>query len=148
SHEPGESAARALEQARSAVAQHLGSRPVEVIFTSGGTESDNLAVKGIALANPRGRHIVTSAIEHEAILESCDYLARLHGFEITVLPVDGDGIVDLDAAASALRPDTTLLTVMYANNEVGAVQPIAELAKLARERGVPMHTDAVQAAGT
>ena len=146
-HELGESAKRALDAARTSVAVSLGCRASDVIFTSGGTESDNLAIKGLALANPRGRHIVTSAIEHEAVLESVDYLARIHGFEVTVLPVDAHGLIDLDEARDALRPDTTLCTVMYANNEIGAVQPIAALAELCRSQGVPLHTDAVQAAG-
>lgn len=146
-HELGESAKRALDAARTSVTVSLGCRASDVIFTSGGTESDNLAIKGLALANPRGRHIVTSAIEHEAVLESVDYLVRIHGFEVTVLPVDAHGLIDLDEARDALRPDTTLCTVMYANNEIGAVQPIAALAELCRSQGVPLHTDAVQAAG-
>ena len=146
-HELGESASAALEDARATVARWLGCRASEVIFTSGGTEADNLAIKGIALATPRGSHIVTSAVEHEAVLESCRYLERHHGFEVTVLGVDREGLVDPDAAASAIRDDTTLLTVMYANNEVGAVQPIGELVRIAHARGVPVHTDAVQAAG-
>lgn len=146
-HELGESAKRALDAARKSVAASLGCRASDVIFTSGGTESDNLAIKGLALAEPRGRHIVTSAIEHEAVLESVDYLARIHGFEITVLPVNAEGLINRDQARDALRPDTTLCTVMYANNEIGVVQPIAALAELCRARGVPLHTDAVQAAG-
>ena len=146
-HELGESAARGLSAARAAVAAWLGCRASEVIFTSGGTESDNLAIKGIALANPRGRHIVTSAIEHEAVLESCRYLERHHGFEVTVVGVDGQGMLDLAAFEAALRPDTTLCTVMLANNEIGAVQPIARIAQLAHAHGIPVHTDAVQAAG-
>ncbi|QAV69612.1 cysteine desulfurase [Salinibacterium sp. UTAS2018] len=146
-HELGESAKRALDAARKSVAASLGCRASDVVFTSGGTESDNLAIKGLALAEPRGRHIVTSAIEHEAVLESVDYLARIHGFEITVLPVNAEGLISLDDAREALRPDTTLCTVMYANNEIGAVQPIAALAELCRAVGVPLHTDAVQAAG-
>jgi len=146
-HGVGDSAARALTAARRTVAEHLGCRPGEVVFTSGGTEADNLAVKGIALGAPRGRHVVLSAIEHPAVVESVEFLQRVHGFEVTVLPVDSSGLVDPDAFSRALRPDTTLATVMYANNEVGTVQPIASLAALAREAGVPFHTDAVQAAG-
>jgi cysteine desulfurase len=118
-----------------------------VIFTSGGTEADNLAIKGIALATPRGRHIVTTRIEHEAVLESVAYLEREHGFEITFVDVDRFGLVNPDAFAGSLRDDTTLATIMYANNEVGTVQPIAELAAIARAAGVRFHTDAVQAAG-
>ncbi|MFZ2964705.1 MAG: cysteine desulfurase family protein [Rhodoglobus sp.] len=147
-HELGEAAARALEAARSRVAAWLGCRASEVVFTSGGTEADNLAIKGIALAEPRGRHIVTSAIEHEAVLESCDYLARHHGFEVTVLPVDAGGLVDAAALESALRGDTTLVSIMFANNEMGAVQPIAAFARLAHAVGARFHTDAVQAAGS
>ncbi|PRY68124.1 cysteine desulfurase [Glaciihabitans tibetensis] len=146
-HTVGETAALALADARATVAAWLGCRPAEVVFTSGGTEADNLAIKGIALGNPRGRHLVISSIEHAAVSESADYLRRLHGFEVTTLEVDGDGLVDPGALAAALRADTTLVSVMYANNEVGTVQPVAELAAIAHERGVPFHTDAVQAAG-
>lgn len=146
-HTVGESAARALADARATVASWLGCRPGEVVFTSGGTEADNLAIKGMALANPRGRHIVTTPIEHEAVLESVDYLRREHDFEVTFLGVDRTGLVDAGELASVLREDTTLATVMYANNEVGTVQPIAELAAVAHAAGVPFHTDAVQAAG-
>jgi cysteine desulfurase len=146
-HELGERASTALQSARETVAAWLGCRASELVFTSGGTESDNLAIKGIALAAPRGRHIVTSAIEHEAVLESCRYLERHHGFEVTVVGVDGDGMLDLAEFEAALRPDTTLVTVMLANNEIGAVQPIARIAELAHAHGIPVHTDAVQAAG-
>lgn len=146
-HEVGESAARALDASRAAVALAIGSRASEVVFTSGGTESDNLAIKGIALASARGRHIVTSAIEHPAVLESVDYLVRFHGFEATVLGVDYEGFVQPDAFSAALRDDTALCSIMYANNEIGVIQPIPELAAIARARGVPFHTDAVQAAG-
>ncbi|GAA2225039.1 cysteine desulfurase [Herbiconiux moechotypicola] len=172
-HGVGESAARALAAARAGVAGVLGCRPAEVVFTSGGTEADNLAVKGIALAAvsgravagagavagarapdavsggrpPRDRHVVISAVEHPAVVESAEYLQRVHGFEVTTVPVDSDGLVVPAEFAAALRPTTALAAVMYANNEVGTVQPIAELAALAREQGVPFHTDAVQAAG-
>ena len=146
-HALGHSAAKALREARATVAHALGCRAGEIIFTSGGTEADNLAIKGIALANPRGRHIVTTRLEHEAVLESCDYLRRQHGFEVTFLPVNRYGMVDPGEAAAALRPDTTLCTLMLANNEVGTIQPIAEIASAARKLGVPMHTDAVQAVG-
>jgi cysteine desulfurase len=145
-HEVGESARRALEQARADVARRLGARAAEITFTSGGTESDNAAIKGIALAAPRGRHVIVSAVEHPAVLESAQFLARL-GFELTILPVDADGTVWPETLSAALRDDTTLVSVQYANNEVGTVQPIAELAALAAGRGVPFHTDAVQAAG-
>ncbi len=147
-HSLGDEAARALKAARERVALSLGCRPGEVIFTSGGTEADNLAVKGIALANPRGRHIIASSIEHEAVLASCEYLHRHHGFEITYLPVDGQARVQAADLERALRPDTTLCSIMLANNEVGTVQPIAELATIAHGQGVPFHTDAVQACGS
>lgn len=146
-HAVGESAARALAEARASVAAWLGCRASEVTFTSGGTEADNLAIKGIALGDPRGRHIVTTPIEHEAVLESVDYLVRLHGFTVTYVPVGQDGLVAPSDFAAALRPDTTLASVMLANNEVGTVQPIGELAALAHAVGAPFHTDAVQAAG-
>ncbi len=147
-NEAGVSAAAALAEARSRVAAVFGCRPSEVVFTSGGTEGANLAVIGIALANPRGRHIVTSAIEHPAVLESCAYLERFHGFEITRLAVDGDGLVGLPEFSAALRADTTLASVMYANNEIGTVQPIASLALAAHAVGAAVHTDAVQAPGS
>ncbi|TAM68412.1 MAG: cysteine desulfurase [Microbacteriaceae bacterium] len=146
-HTVGEAAARALTDAHKAVAVWLGVRASDVIFTSGGTEADNLAIKGIALATPRGRHIVTTRIEHEAVLESIDHLRRFHGFDISFAEVDRHGVVSLESFSAALRRDTTLASVMYANNEVGTVQPIAELAAAAHVAGVPFHTDAVQAAG-
>ena len=145
-HELGKRAADALRDARVSIAACLNCRASEIVFTSGGTEADNLAIKGIALANPRGRHLVTTAIEHEAVIASCDYLARHHGFEITHVPVDARGVIATDAFRSALRVDTTLCSVMLANNEVGTIEPIAALAELAKAHQIPMHTDAVQAA--
>jgi cysteine desulfurase len=145
--ELGAVAADALADARSRIAVVFGCRASEVVFTSGGTEGANLAIKGIALATPRGRHIVTTAIEHPAVLESCDYLERFHGFEITRLGVDHVGLVDPAEIEAALRPDTTLVSVMYANNEVGSVQPIVEIARAAHGVGAAVHTDAVQAPG-
>lgn len=147
-HAVGERAREALTGAREAVASLLGCRASEVLFTSGGTEADNLAIKGIALASPRGRHIITSAIEHEAVLGSCDYLCRHHGFTVTQLEVDRFGTVHPDSLRESLRADTTLTTIMLANNEVGTIQPVATLAELTHQSGVPMHTDAVQAAGS
>jgi len=147
-HTLGFRAAEALTAARAAISAQLGCRPSEVVLTSGGTEADNLAIKGIALGDPRGRHLIISAVEHEAVRESADYLARHHGFEITVLPVDATGLVSEKALSDTLRPDTTLVSIIYANNEIGTVQPIAALAAVARAAGVPFHTDAVQAAGT
>ena len=149
-HEVGERAAAALAAARAQIARVVGMRASDVVFTSGGTEADNLAIKGIAIAavlQHGKRHLITTPIEHEAVLESAAYLTRVHGFEVTLLPVDGFGLVDIDAAAAALRDDTALVSVGYANNEIGTVQDIAALAALARARGIPFHTDAVQAAG-
>jgi cysteine desulfurase len=145
-HEVGEAAQRALEQARTDVAQAIGARSSEIIFTSGGTESDNAAIKGIALAAPRGRHVIVSAIEHPAVLESAEFLGRL-GYEITILDVDHDGMVQPSALAGALRDDTTLVSIQYANNEVGTIQQIETLTRLTADKGIPFHTDAVQAAG-
>jgi len=146
-HGFGDAAARALAQARGALARLLGVTDSGVVLTSGGTEAANLAIKGIALAEPRGRHVIVSAVEHEAVLESADYLARHHGFAVDVLGVDRAGRVQPERLAEALRDDTTLVSVQYANNEVGTIQPVAELARVARARGARLHTDAVQAAG-
>jgi cysteine desulfurase len=146
-HEIGEAAARGLAAARESIAAALGARVSDIVFTSGGTEADNLAVKGIALANPRGRHIITTAIEHEAILESCAYLVRHHRFRVSEVPLGTDGLVDPSEVERLIRPDTTLVTIMHANNEVGTVQPIEEIAAVASRFGVPIHTDAVQSAG-
>ena len=146
-HTVGESAAAVLASARSSIAAVLGVRPAELIFTSGGTESDNLAVKGITLASTRGRHVITSAIEHEAILESIDYLVRHHGATTTILPVNEEGLVSAETLHQAIRPDTALVTIQHANNEIGTVQDVVTLAGIARDSGVPFHTDAVQSAG-
>jgi cysteine desulfurase len=150
-HTLGEAAASALADARAAVAKVLGCRSGEITFTSGGTEADNLAVKGIALArqaaDPAVNRVVISAVEHPAVEESARYLERFHGFFVDVVPVDGTGLVRPQALAAVLRPETALVSIMYANNEVGTIQPVAELAELARAQGVPFHTDAVQAAG-
>lgn len=148
-HHVGEAASAALAEARSIVAGVFGCRAGEVTFTSGGTEAANFAVKGIALGAtaPTGRHLITTPLEHEAVLESADYLRRMHGFEIDLLTPDAAGRVDPDELTSLLRDDTTLVSVHYANNEVGTVQPLTELAARARARKVPFHTDAVQAAG-
>ncbi|WP_120521268.1 cysteine desulfurase family protein [Arthrobacter celericrescens] len=150
-HSLGEAAAEALAGARAAVAKVLGCRPGEVTFTSGGTEADNLALKGIALArraaDPSLDRVAISAIEHPAVEESAGYLRRVHGFTVDVVPVDRHGLVTPEAFAAALRPETALASIMYANNEVGTVEPVRELAALAAARGIPFHTDAVQAAG-
>ncbi|WIE60502.1 cysteine desulfurase family protein [Curtobacterium sp. MCLR17_032] len=145
-HGIGDAAARGLAAARTVVAGALGCRPGEVVFTGGGTEGANTAVKGIALATPRGRHVVTSAIEHEAVLESCRYLERFHGFDVTVLPVQPDGTFAPDTLRAALRPDTTLVSIAHADNEIGTVQDVAGLAAIAHEVGARFHTDAVQSA--
>jgi cysteine desulfurase len=145
-HEVGEAARRTLEQARADVAHILGARPSEITFTSGGTESDNAAVKGIALAAPRGRHVVVSAVEHPAVLESAQFLQRI-GYEVSQVAVDAEGLVRPDALEAVLRDDTTLVSIQHANNEVGTIQPIAELSALSGARGIPFHTDAVQSAG-
>lgn len=147
SHTVGESAARALDYARRLVARELNCKPNDVVFTSGGTEADNLAIKGISLARPKGKHIVASAIEHPAVLETLDYLQRFHGFRISLLPVTAEGLVEEATLRAVLTEETTLCTIMYANNEVGTVQSIPALASICREQGVPFHTDAVQAAG-
>lgn len=146
-HALGRQAKAGLETARSEVADVLGCRPGEVIFTSGGTEANNLALFGLALANPRGRHIVVSAIEHEAVMQTAEALVDQHGFRLDVARVDRNGMVDLAHLGELLTEETTLCSVMMANNEVGTIQPIAEIARLCRSLGVPLHTDAVQAAG-
>lgn len=150
-HSLGDAAARALADARSSAAVALNCRPGEITFTSGGTEADNLAVKGIALArqaaDPRRNRVLVSAIEHSAVQESALYLQRFHGFTVDVVPVDRTGRVSLEAFRAMLRRETAVASVMYASNEVGTIQPVAELAELARGVGVPFHTDAVQAAG-
>lgn len=151
-HTVGEAAAHALADARTRVAAVLGVRPGDIVFTAGGTEANNLAVKGIVLGTPRAAgaargHLVTTPVEHESILESAEYLNRLHGIDVTRVPVDERGRVDPDAVAAALREDTALVTVGYANNEVGTVQNVAAIAAVAAARGIPFHTDAVQAAG-
>lgn len=149
-HSLGDQAARGLKQARERVARVLGCRPNEIVFTSGGTEADNLALKGIALASTRGRRIITTRIEHEAVLASCEYLQRIHGFTITYLPVDGEARVDPAELEALLKQhaDTAVVSVMLANNEVGTVEPVQALAAMARAAGIPFHTDAVQACGS
>ena len=146
-HGTGREAHRALDRARKQVAAVLGAQPQEIYFTSGGSESDNWAVKGVAwAARGRGKHVITSVVEHHAVLNACAWLEGM-GFEVTRLPVDALGRVDPDSVARALRPDTVLISVMTANNEIGTLQPIREIGEIARSRGVPFHTDAVQAAG-
>lgn len=147
-YEPGRRARAALEDARARAARALGAAPGELVFTGGGSEADNLAIKGAALAaQGRGKHIITSAVEHHAVLHTCAYLEKRHGFCVTYLPVDAVGRVDPGEVRAALTPETTLVSVMLANNEVGTLQPVAEIAALTRPRGVLLHTDAVQAVG-
>lgn len=147
-HLPGREAKKLLETSREAIARAMGAQPEEIIFTSGGTESDNLALKGVAEAlSKKGNHIITSSIEHPAIGNTCKYLQR-RGFEITYVPVDKYAIVDPDDVAAAITDRTILISIMHANNVVGSIQPIAEIGKIARERGIIFHTDAVQSFGT
>ena len=144
-HHVGRRARALLDEARERSAVVLGCKPSEVIFTSGGTESVNLAIFGAArLKRDQGRHLITSAVEHHAVLHACEYLARKEGFELTVLPVDREGRVAPESLKKAIRDDTILVSVMAANNEIGTLQPVAELGVVCRERGVLFHTDAVQ----
>lgn len=137
----------AVETARQQVAELLGCKPREIVFTSGGTESNNHAIRGIAASmKSRGRHIITSTIEHPAVLQVCRFLEG-GGFKTTFVPVDGQGVVDMQKLRHAVRPDTILITIMHANNEVGTIQPIAEIAEIAAAGGIAMHTDAAQSIG-
>ncbi|MDD2234768.1 MAG: cysteine desulfurase NifS [Desulfitobacteriaceae bacterium] len=146
-HSFGREAKKALEEARLRVASLIGAKPEEIIFTSGGTEADNLAILGVAGAGQsKGGHLIISAIEHHAVLETAEYLAKM-GYELTILPVNAEGIVELDSVGKALRPDTILVSVMHANNEVGAIQPIEEIGRIVREHGAVFHVDAVQTVG-
>lgn len=147
-HSVGQSAHQALAQARLTMARLLGCSTREIIFTNGGTESDNLAIRGVAFAQrEKGKHIITTSIEHPAVLRTCEQLAKYFGYTITYLPVDANGMVNPEDVARAITPNTILISVMYANNEVGTLEPIAAIGKLARERGIIFHTDAVQAGG-
>jgi cysteine desulfurase len=143
----GREAREAVEEARAKTAACIGARSDEIIFTAGGTEADNLALRGVARAlRKRGNHLVASCIEHHAVLETCQSLTE-DGFEVTFVPVDEEGRVDPDEVRRELRPETTLVSVMAANNETGVVQPLKEISGIAHERGLLMHTDAVQAVG-
>ncbi|MBE7560746.1 cysteine desulfurase [bacterium] len=147
-YQEGMDARYGVEKARMQVAELLGCEEEEVIFTGGGSESDNAAIFGTLRAlRERGRHIITSQIEHPAVLRTCQYLEKYEGYKVDYLPVDRDGRVGVEDVAAALRPDTALVTIMLANNETGAIQPIRELCARAHEQGVRFHTDAVQAAG-
>jgi cysteine desulfurase len=146
-HAFGIQARRAVERAREQIAAALNARPREIVFTGCGTESDNQAIKGVAFANRhKGDHIITSRVEHKAVLQTCEYLER-HGFRVTYLPVDEYGVVSPEDVAQAITDQTILASVMLANNEVGTIQPIADIARVCRRRGVAFHTDAVQAVG-
>ncbi|HEV8438406.1 MAG TPA: IscS subfamily cysteine desulfurase [Methylomirabilota bacterium] len=144
-HAFGREAREGMEIAREQIAHFLGMGKDEVVFTSGGTESDNFAIKGVAAARGQG-HLITSQIEHHAVLRTCQSLEAL-GFAVTYVPVDGHGMVDPDAVRRSIRPDTILISIMHANSEVGTVEPIREIGAIARERGVPFHVDAVQTFG-
>jgi cysteine desulfurase len=146
-HAWGQEAREAVDRAREQVARAIGATPSEIVFTSGATESDNFAALGAAFANEsRGRHLVTTTVEHHAVLEACRFLES-RGYEVTFVPVDRDGRVNPDDVRAAIRDDTILISVMHANNEIGTVEPIAAIGRLARERGVLMHTDAAQTVG-
>jgi cysteine desulfurase len=144
-HEFGRQARDAVEAARSDIAEFLDVAPEEIVFTSGGTESDNLAITGTAHARGAG-HVVTSQVEHHAVLRTCQALER-EGYAVTYVPVGGDGLVDPDDVRRAIRPDTILVTIMYANSEVGTIMPIPEIGRIAAEHGIPLHVDGVQAFG-
>lgn len=145
-HSYGQEAKHALDESRDTVARIIGADASEVYFTSGGTESDNLALIGVAKASKKGNHIITTAIEHHAVLETCEYLSTA-GFEVTILPVDGDGLVAPADVDKAITDQTILVSVMHANNEIGTIEPLEEISKVTRERGVLLHTDAVQTVG-
>lgn len=141
----GAESKKAMDHARHTIADSLGAKPEEIYFTAGGSESDNWALKAAAEAYAsKGKHIITTKIEHHAILHTCEYLEK-RGFEITYLNVDRDGLISLDELKAAIRPDTILISVMFANNEIGTIEPIAEIGEIAKEHGVLFHTDAVQA---
>lgn len=146
-HQFGLCARKAVEDARQKVAASINALPEEIIFTSGGTESDNLAIKGTAFANQsKGNHIITSAVEHHAVLNTCSYLENM-GFKVTYLPVDKNGIVSPSKLNEAITSQTILVSIMFANNETGTIEPIAEIGQIAKQKGVLFHTDAVQALG-
>jgi len=146
-HSFGQEAREAVEEARKKVARLIGANPSEIIFTSGGTESDNYAIKGIAWANQKkGNHIITSQIEHHAVLHSCHFLEK-HGFKVTYLPVDKYGLIDPGDVKKAITGKTVLVTIMHANNEIGTIEPIRDIAKITKEAGVYFHTDSVQTVG-
>jgi cysteine desulfurase len=143
----GRQSRKAIEESRQKVADLIGAKKEEIIFTGSGTESDNLAIKGIAYKNrKKGDHIITSSIEHHAVLHTCKYL-ETQGFKVTYMPVDKDGLVNPKDVEKAITPQTILITIMHANNEIGTIQPIEEIGKIAKEKNIPLHTDAVQTTG-
>ncbi|MFC1624690.1 cysteine desulfurase NifS [Candidatus Omnitrophota bacterium] len=147
-HSKGQAARKAVESSREIIGSAIGTEPVDIVFTSGGTESDNFAIKGVAMANlGKGRHVITSQIEHLAVLDTCRFIEEELGFEVTRIGVDKYGVVDLDKLKDSIRKDTVLISVMFANNEIGTLQPIKDIAKLAKKHGVYFHTDSVQALG-
>lgn len=147
-HTFGREAKHALDKAREQVANLINAKPNEIYFTAGGTESDNWALEGIAFAHKeKGKHIITSKIEHHGILHKCEQLEKHHGFEVTYLDVDSEGKIRLEDLEAAIKEDTILISIMFANNEIGTVQPIKEIAKIAKKHKIIFHTDAVQAAG-
>jgi cysteine desulfurase len=145
-HTIGQKARAALENARKEVASLINAEPEEIVFTSGGTESDNLAIKGVAFANKEKKHIITSSIEHMAVMETVEWLER-QGWEITILPVDKFGLVDLEKLKGSIRKDTLLVSIMHANNEIGTIENIKEIGKICHDHNVLFHTDAVQTFG-
>ncbi|WP_292468653.1 cysteine desulfurase NifS [Methanolobus sp.] len=145
-HSFGGEAAEALSMARKQVAEAIGALPEEIIFTSGGTESDNLAIRGVIPYNTSKKHIITSVIEHPAVLNTCSFLESM-GHEVTYVPVDTEGIVDIRKLEESVRKDTVLISIMHANNEVGTIQPIKEIAQIAKKHDIYFHTDAVQTVG-
>src|SRR6185437_15966144 len=146
-HQFGWEAEQAVENAREQIAKLVGATSKEIIFTSGATESDNLAIKGVAeMYKEKGNHIITAATEHKAVLDTCKRLEK-YGYRVTYLPVGADGLVNLDDLRRAIDDKTILVTIMYANNEIGVIQPVAEIGKLCHEKGVLFHSDAVQAIG-
>jgi cysteine desulfurase len=146
-HSFGWEAEKAVDNARKQIADLIGSTTKEIVFTSGATESDNLAIKGVAeMYAEKGNHIITAATEHKAVLDTCKKLEK-HGYRVTYLPVKADGLVDLDMLREAITDKTILITLMYANNEIGVIQPVKEIGKIAHEKGVLFHTDGVQAVG-
>ncbi|TDO89337.1 aminotransferase class V [Halanaerobium saccharolyticum] len=147
SHELGSKTKQAVEEARKKVASLLNASPEEIIFTSGGSESNNMVIKGAAYTyQNRGKHIITSEIEHPAVISPCEFLEK-NGYEVTYLPVDQNGVVDIDQLKAAVTEETILITIMHANNETGTIQPLAEIAEIASENDILFHTDAAQSVG-